>query len=157
VILPCTAVCRLFQPRPTGAADFQARGETSKDDVGRSKPDPDVVEAALATLGIPPTEVVMIGDTPYDIEAAARAGVSTIALRSGGGWSDRELAGAAAIYDDPTDLLTHLDTSPISAQPPGTPAPAHHRGEVGEVATPRAARSAPRTKWRLAVPLRAPT
>jgi HAD superfamily hydrolase (TIGR01509 family) len=87
--------------------------QTSKDDVARSKPDPDVVEAALATLGMAPAEVVMIGDTPYDVEAAARAGVRTIALRSGGGWSDHELSGAAAIYDDPTDLLAHLDTSPV--------------------------------------------
>jgi len=46
----------------------------------------------------------MVGDTPYDVEAAARAGVSMIAFRSGG-WTDADLAGARAIYDGPSDLL----------------------------------------------------
>jgi phosphoglycolate phosphatase-like HAD superfamily hydrolase len=55
----------------------------------------------------------MIGDTPYDIEAARRAGVGTIALRSGGWWLDDNLAGAIAIYDDPADLLDHLAASPF--------------------------------------------
>ena len=88
---------------------------TSKDDAERSKPDPDVVHAALERLAMPPQEVVMIGDTPYDVEAAARAGVPTIALRSGGGWTDADFAGAAAIYDDPADLLAHLPESPLAA------------------------------------------
>ena len=87
--------------------------ETSKDDAGRSKPDPDVVCAALDELRLPADAVVMVGDTPYDIEAAARAGVRTIALRCGGGWLDAELHGAAAIYNDPADLLARLDTSPL--------------------------------------------
>ena len=55
----------------------------------------------------------MIGDTPYDIEAAGRAGVPVIALRSGG-WKDDDLAGAVAIYDDPADLLAHFDESPLA-------------------------------------------
>src|SRR5918992_163347 len=50
-------------------------------------------------------EAVMIGDTPYDIAAAAKAGVPTIALRCGGWWDDLALGGAVAIYDDPADLL----------------------------------------------------
>jgi HAD superfamily hydrolase (TIGR01509 family) len=87
--------------------------ETSDDDVDRSKPDPDVVHAALDELDLSPDEVVMVGDTPYDIEAAARAGVRTIALRCGGGWYDAELQGAAAIYDDPADLLAQLESSPL--------------------------------------------
>jgi HAD superfamily hydrolase (TIGR01509 family) len=90
-------------------------GETSKDDAGRSKPDPDVVCAAMGELALPAARVVMIGDTPYDIEAASRAGVPTIALRCGG-WSDFDLRGAAAIYDDPGDLLQHLDESPLAAE-----------------------------------------
>ena len=61
----------------------------------------------------------MIGDTPYDIEAAERAGVPTIAFRSGG-WPDKDLAGATAIYDGPADFLAHLDESPLAAQPQGT-------------------------------------
>jgi phosphoglycolate phosphatase-like HAD superfamily hydrolase len=54
----------------------------------------------------------MIGDTPYDVEAAARAGVATVVLRCGG-WSDADLKGAAAIYDGPWDLLARLDESPL--------------------------------------------
>lgn len=47
---------------------------------------------------------MMIGDTPYDVEAAARAGIDTIALRCGGHWSRGDLAGAIAVFDDPADL-----------------------------------------------------
>jgi phosphoglycolate phosphatase-like HAD superfamily hydrolase len=54
----------------------------------------------------------MIGDTPYDVEAARRAGVAIIAFRSGG-WSDRDLDGALAVYDGPADLLARIDASPL--------------------------------------------
>jgi phosphoglycolate phosphatase-like HAD superfamily hydrolase len=54
----------------------------------------------------------MVGDTPYDIEAARRAGVATVAFRCGGS-TDERLSGALAIYDDPADLLEHLDSSPF--------------------------------------------
>jgi phosphoglycolate phosphatase-like HAD superfamily hydrolase len=56
----------------------------------------------------------MIGDTPYDIEAAARARVPAIGLRSGG-WTDEGLRGAIAVYEHPADLLAHLDESPFGA------------------------------------------
>jgi phosphoglycolate phosphatase-like HAD superfamily hydrolase len=52
----------------------------------------------------------MIGDTPYDVEAATRAGVRAIAFRSGG-WDDASLKGAVQIYDGPADLLAHYDAS----------------------------------------------
>ena len=52
----------------------------------------------------------MIGDTPYDIEAASAAGVESIALRTGG-WPDVQLYGAMAIYDGPWDLLSRLTTA----------------------------------------------
>ena len=55
----------------------------------------------------------MIGDTPYDLQAAGKAGVGLIAFRSGG-WSDADLAGALAIYDTPADLLAHYAESPIA-------------------------------------------
>jgi len=86
----------------------------SKDSASRSKPDPDIVEAALKRSGAPASDVVMIGDTPYDIEAATRAGVRAIALRCGGAWSDSDLAGAILVEDDPATLLAHLaaETSP---------------------------------------------
>jgi len=88
-------------------------GSTSAGDVNESKPDPDVVAAALDKLGIAPADVVMIGDTPYDIEAAARAGVRTIALRCGG-WDEAGLAGAIAVYADPGELLSQFDASPLT-------------------------------------------
>ena len=85
---------------------------TTSDDADNSKPDPDIVHAALDKIGLPATEVIMIGDTPYDIEAAGRAGVQLIALRCGG-WEDKDLTGAVAIYDSPADLLINYDSSPI--------------------------------------------
>lgn len=82
-------------------------------DAGQSsKPDPDVVQAAVRQLALPPGKCLMIGDTPYDIEAARKAWLRSIAFRSGG-WSDQDLGGAIAIYHDPSDMLMHLDDSPF--------------------------------------------
>jgi HAD superfamily hydrolase (TIGR01509 family) len=89
-----------------GVGDLIPR-RTSKDDAEESKPDPDIVQAALARVHARPEESILIGDTPYDIEAAARAGIGAIALRCGGHWSDRDLAGAIEIFDDPAALLEH--------------------------------------------------
>jgi phosphoglycolate phosphatase-like HAD superfamily hydrolase len=58
----------------------------------------------------------MLGDTPYDIEAAARARVDIVVLRCGGYWSDADLVGARAIYDDPADIVAHYDDSPFAAR-----------------------------------------
>lgn len=90
--------------RQAGVDDLIERA-TSSDD-GASKPDPDIVRAALREGGLAPDEALMVGDTPYDIAAARRAGVRTVALRCGGWWSDAALAGAAAIYDDPAALVS---------------------------------------------------
>jgi HAD superfamily hydrolase (TIGR01509 family) len=81
-------------------------------DAKRSKPDPDIVHAAIEESAIPPGQLVMIGDTPYDVEAAAKADIRTIAFRSGG-WADEALRGAVEIYDGPADLLAHYDSSLI--------------------------------------------
>ena len=89
-----------------GVADLIPR-RTSKDDASHSKPDPDIVQAALNRAGVPAARALMIGDTPYDIEAARRAGVESIALRCGGHWSDEDLAGAIAVLDDPATLLSY--------------------------------------------------
>lgn len=89
---------------------------TSADDAEESKPDPDIIGAALSRAGQPADRALMIGDTPYDIEAAARAGVRTIALRCGGGWSEQDLSGAVAIFDDPLDLLVNYDYSPLAGR-----------------------------------------
>lgn len=88
--------------KQAGVADLVRRA-TSSDD-GASKPDPDILRAALAEAKVPAGEAVMVGDTPYDVEAARRSGVRAIALRCGGGWDDAALAGAAAIYDHPGEL-----------------------------------------------------
>jgi phosphoglycolate phosphatase-like HAD superfamily hydrolase len=87
---------------------------TSSDDAEESKPDPDIVEAALRKARASAHESVMIGDTPYDMEAARGAGVPAIAFRCGG-WSDDDLRGAAEIYDGPWDLLARLARSRLLA------------------------------------------
>ncbi len=85
---------------------------TSSDDAEHSKPDPDIIEAALGRAEAAPDEAVMIGDTPYDVEASLRAGVAIIGFRCGG-WTDADLKGAIAIYDGPWDLLERLAESPL--------------------------------------------
>ena len=89
------------------------RSASSADDADRSKPDPDIVQAALRLSGSQAAHSALIGDTPYDVEAAARARVPAIALRCGGWWDDAAFAQATAIYDDPADLLAHFDESPL--------------------------------------------
>jgi HAD superfamily hydrolase (TIGR01509 family) len=81
---------------------------TTSDDAEKSKPDPDIVETALDKISLPAGEVIMIGDTPYDIEAAQKAGVACIALRTGG-WQDADLHGAIAVFDDPSELRQRID------------------------------------------------
>lgn len=86
---------------------------TTADDADESKPDPDIVHAALGKAGVPPHRAFMLGDTPYDVEAAQRASVGIVAVRSGG-WGDHELQGALAVYDTPADLLADYEKSPFS-------------------------------------------
>jgi len=81
-------------------------------DAEASKPAPDIVEAALSKLKMEPSEVLMIADTPYDIQSAKGAGVGMIAVRCGG-FDDEQLKDALAIYDDPADLLAHYSSSPL--------------------------------------------
>lgn len=86
-------------------------GYVSGDDADQSKPAPDIFAASLEKLdGISPADAVTIGDTRFDVEAAAKAGVETIALLCGG-TSESVLreAGAIAIYRDPADLLANYD------------------------------------------------
>lgn len=99
--------------RQAGVDDLIHEATTSSDSE-HSKPDPDIIDAALKKAGLAADEVVMIGDTPYDIESASKAGVRTIALRCGGHWSDADFVGAAAIYADPAALLEGLNDSPLA-------------------------------------------
>lgn len=91
---------------------------TSSDDAEASKPEPDIVEAALKEVRSPARDAVMVGDTPYDVEAATRAGVAVVGFESGG-WTRGELAGAVEVYRDAADLLRRYDSS-IFARMKGT-------------------------------------
>jgi HAD superfamily hydrolase (TIGR01509 family) len=82
---------------------------TSSDDAESSKPDPDIIQAALRKAGENAGAAIMIGDTPYDVEAALRAGVSIITVRCGGIWTDADLRGSFSIFDDPADILAHYE------------------------------------------------
>ena len=108
-----------------GVADLLEE-TASASDAGRSKPDPDVVRAALEQLDLPAGEVVLLGDTPYDVQAAGKMGVGVLAFRCGG-FKDGDLKDALAIYDGPADLLARYDESPLVLAPtpalaaPGSP------------------------------------
>lgn len=95
-----------------GIADL-VEGATSAGDVDRAKPEPDLVEAAVRLGGWSPEEVLMLGDTPYDVAAGNAAGVGVVAFRCGGS-GDAELAGALAVYADPAELLARFDASPFA-------------------------------------------
>ena len=90
---------------------------TSKDDAEHSKPCPDIFETALARLDdVSADEAIVVGDTPYDAQAASKCGLRTIGLLSGGFPEEvlRE-AGCVAIYDDIADLLANYEESPLAA------------------------------------------
>jgi len=90
---------------------------TSADDVQSTKPAPDIFATALAKVSpLSANEVIVVGDTPYDIEAAAKCGIAAIALRSGKFSDDvLEQAGSIALYDDVAHLLADYDASPLAA------------------------------------------
>ncbi|MBI3653049.1 MAG: HAD family hydrolase [Acidobacteria bacterium] len=90
-------------------------GESSADEVEKSKPHPDVFAVALATLDdIEAHEAMVVGDTPYDAEAANKLGLQTIGVLCGGfPETDLRAAGCLAIYQNPADLLANLAHSPL--------------------------------------------
>jgi HAD superfamily hydrolase (TIGR01509 family) len=83
---------------------------TSSDDAEESKPDPDIVEAAIQQAGCAADAAVMLGDTPYDVEAALHAGIRVVGLECGG-WKKADLRGSVAVYASPADLLERYETS----------------------------------------------
>lgn len=89
---------------------------TSSHDVDTAKPEPGIVQVALDRAGVTPEQAVFVGDAVWDAHAAKAAGVSCIGVL-GGGVSDAELqaAGAAPIFDDPQDILDHLDSTRVAA------------------------------------------
>jgi HAD superfamily hydrolase (TIGR01509 family) len=97
--------------------DDLVQEDTSSDDAKKSKPHPDIFQAALAKLSpFTHEQVMVVGDTPYDAEAAGKAGMATIGLLCGG--TPEEVlrkAGCIAIYHDPADLLTRYENSPLAS------------------------------------------
>ena len=96
--------------------DDLVESDTSSGDADKSKPHPDIFQAALEELpGVAVDKVIVVGDTPYDAEAAAKAKLRAIGLLCGG-WSEEELrqAGCMAIYRDPAALLEYYDESPLN-------------------------------------------
>ena len=91
-----------------------AEAWTTSDDVEQTKPAPDLVKVAIDKVG--GGEAVMLGDSPYDCQAAAKLGVATLTLRTGG-FSPEELkeAGAAAVYESLVDLRDALDTTALAS------------------------------------------
>lgn len=88
---------------------------TSADDAERSKPDPGIFAAAMRKLpGVTADDSVMVGDSPYDMQAAKILGLVTIGVRCGGFMDDVLLsAGCDKLYHDPAGLLTGFDESPL--------------------------------------------
>ncbi len=87
---------------------------TTSADVESTKPEPDLVKAALERVGAESGDAVMVGDTPWDVEAAGRTNVPTIAVLTGGfAVSELEDAGAAAVFESVTELCEKLDQTPL--------------------------------------------
>ena len=82
------------------------------EDAEKSKPNPDILYAALKKSGLSAEQVVMLADTPYDVQAAQKAGVGIVGVRCGG-WTTKDLEGTLAVYNDPADLLAHFEQSPF--------------------------------------------
>src|SRR4051794_40910490 len=93
---------------------------TSADDAARSKPYPDIFQAALRRLrGVGPDEAVVVGDSPFDAEAARSAELRMVGVLCGGFPADAlASAGCIAVYRDPCDLLDRYDASPLAARDP---------------------------------------
>jgi phosphoglycolate phosphatase-like HAD superfamily hydrolase len=92
-----------------GVADL-IESSTSSDDAENSKPDPDIVAAALKRSKAASNAAVMLGDTPYDVTAARRTGVAVVGVESGG-WRRNDLSGASEVYANAADLLERYDGS----------------------------------------------
>ena len=96
--------------RSTLDCDDVVSAITSSADVEQAKPNPGIVEVALAEAGVSAERAVFVGDAVWDVEASGRAGVPCIAVLSGGvSRCELEEAGAAAVFDDAEDLREHLD------------------------------------------------
>ncbi|MBV9283225.1 MAG: HAD family hydrolase [Acidimicrobiia bacterium] len=95
-------------------ADDAIAEVTSAGDVSNAKPSPEVFQMAMDKAGLDPASTVAVGDTVWDVEAAARAGLRCVCVLSGGiGQAELDAAGALAVYPDVSTLLRDLDGSPL--------------------------------------------
>jgi HAD superfamily hydrolase (TIGR01509 family) len=96
-------------------ADDAIDGQTTADDVGESKPAPEVFLTAMKSSGIDPRHALAVGDSIWDVQSARAAGIGCIAVETGG-FSQHELseAGSLQVYRDAAELLAQLHTSPIA-------------------------------------------
>jgi len=122
-------------------AEWLVDEKTTSSDANRSKPDPDIVRVAVDKAGVGPAQCVMLGDTPYDVEAATRSRVRIVGVRCGG-HGDDELRGAVEIYDDPAALLSRYDESVIgrgirAAHKPHESRRDHEKRRAGPESGPR--------------------
>lgn len=95
----------------TAGLEGQISLQACASDAQHSKPDPDIVLAAIRKLDIPRSAIVMIGDTPYDAIAAKQAGIAFVGFTCGG-WSPLDLAGALKTYSGPQQLFDELNHPP---------------------------------------------
>jgi HAD superfamily hydrolase (TIGR01549 family) len=92
-----------------------AEAFTTKSDVSNSKPSPDVFRRALNLVHVQPDEAIVVGDTPYDVQAAKKIDIATVGVLCGGfREDDLRASGAIAIFKDPADLLENYARSPLS-------------------------------------------
>lgn len=97
-------------------ADDAIYAAVSKGDVEHSKPAPDIFEAALERFDLDPGATIVVGDTPWDVEAASKLDLQVVCVLTGGATREQlEGAGAIAVYEDVAELLAHLDDSPLRA------------------------------------------
>jgi HAD superfamily hydrolase (TIGR01509 family) len=95
-------------------ADDAITAATSSTEVEASKPAPDLVTVALDRAGVEPGRAVFVGDSIWDAQACRKAGVTCVAVRTGGICAeDLREAGAVEVYDGPADLLRRLEDSPL--------------------------------------------
>lgn len=104
----------LARLREAVGADDAVEDAVSKGDVDRSKPSPDIFAAALDRFDLDAGRTLVVGDTPWDVEAAAKLGLGTVCVLTGGSTREQlEDAGALAVYEDVGELLDRLDESPL--------------------------------------------
>ena len=104
----------LARLREAVGADDAVEDAVTKGDVEHSKPSPDIFAAAMKRLDLDPDRTLVLGDTPWDVEAAAKLGVRTVCVLTGGASREQlESAGAVAVYEDVAELFERLDESPL--------------------------------------------